>query len=377
MQRNTIQKNSSKAHGDKTIFFVQKSPALAGAQKALLRLARSINGWSPILITSKDGWLTEECKSNGIPVIVHPFPSSRSLEARLIGNRLFARSVAKQCRNHSSDYSLVHGNDHIQSLTSLAIAHALKAPSIVSLRTSRMEQRDFFKYGCHRHARIVAVGHELYRHAGQWYPSSQLRLIEDGIDAGEINPHPICAQAFPRSVLVLGSAEPNKGWRDVVDALAHLEAQGQGADIEFVFLGNDCGKDVYKAVGAERLKTFRIRHLPVTRVFQDTVRAFELAIHPSHMESFGLALIETLAAGVPVLSSRTGAAGRVIDSPDFLFEPRNIKELAAKISGLLKDFSTAPTMVSQAQDIIRRRYCTSRTAAEYTRIYDETIGLNT
>jgi len=267
---------------------------------------------------------------------------------------------------------LVHGNDHIQSLFSLAVAKVLGVPSVLTLRTPGMSRRDFLKYRCRDHQRIVAVGSDLHKKVCGWCSDPLPDLIENGVDEQEINPCTPVSAVFPPSVVVPGSTEPRKGWRDLVDALVFLEEKGQGAGVEFALLGNDYGQNVLETVGADRLKKIRLKYLPLTADFKKCVSSFLFAVHPSRSESFGMALLEILAAGVPVLTARTGVAGQVIQDERFLFQPQNPKDLAAKLESLIADFSGADRMVTYAQNTIRKQYCVSRTVAQYIKLYSET-----
>ena len=360
----------------RTIFYIQQSPALAGSQKSLLRLMKALDEcWRPVLIIGSDGWLTSEARAAGIPVIVYPFPSSRSFKARLFGNWFFGRTVAKLCSPHIDGGCLVHGNDHIQSLLALALARALRVPSVLTVRSGAMNRRDFLKYGCDRHSRVVAVGEKLHQRICDWGQSLNIALIENGVNDAEIIPPAGNIRRFPSTVLVPGSIPEFKGWRDLVDALVLLEERGAGAAVEFQLLGNNNGLDVAEAVGSARLKTFRIRHIPLTNDFRKTACAYPFAIHPSRSESFGMALLEVLAAGVPVLTSRTGVAERVVTDSRFLFEPSNPVDLAEKLASLMSDFSGADQVVRRAQEIIRKQYCVSRTAAQYMELYQSVMSL--
>lgn len=361
--------------GSQTVLFVQNSPSLAGSQKSLLRLMNALlDSWMPVLICGSEGWLTEEAREALIPVVVHPFPSSRSLEGRLGGNWLFGRKIARLCASAGFQPALIQANDHIQSLSALSIARALCCPSILTVRSGGMSRRDFEKYGGRHHHRVIAVGRNLYQKIQVWSPALSVSLIENGVEEEEVRAPRAIPSAFPRKVLVPGNAAEGKGWRDLADALTLLEERGRGQHIEFVLLGNDYGQNVADVVGTSRLKQFRIRHMPLTPDFKAAVGQYQFAVNSSRFESFGMALLEVLAAGIPVLSSRTGVADQVIADERFLFEPRNTKELAKKLAVLFDDFSGAEPMIRHAQQVIQSQYCVSRTAAQYMEIYRDVMN---
>jgi len=65
------------------------------------------------------------------------------------------------------------------------------------------------------------------------------------------------------------------------------------------------------------------------------VLGYDLVINPSRMESFGTAAIEVLAAGVPLLSSRTGVIEQVQESAEMLFPPHRPEALASALKNVL------------------------------------------
>ncbi|MDA3972327.1 MAG: glycosyltransferase [Desulfobulbaceae bacterium] len=64
-------------------------------------------------------------------------------------------------------------------------------------------------------------------------------------------------------------------------------------------------------------------------------KAFDLFVLSSAVEPFGLVLVEAMVAGVPVLSSRTGGGGEILDRDDFLFPIADVGLCEQRILALL------------------------------------------
>jgi glycosyltransferase involved in cell wall biosynthesis len=66
---------------------------------------------------------------------------------------------------------------------------------------------------------------------------------------------------------------------------------------------------------------------------------FDLILLPSDQETFGLVLIEAMAAGVAIVGSNTGGVPEIIEDGvnGFTFTPNDIKGLSEKIKTILTD----------------------------------------
>jgi glycosyltransferase involved in cell wall biosynthesis len=96
--------------------------------------------------------------------------------------------------------------------------------------------------------------------------------------------------------------------------------------------------------------------------FQELVRSYDLVIHPSREESFGLAMVEILAAGVPLLSSRAGVIEQIQENPALLFAPQNPRDQAEKIRHLWRHWAEVDFGLEACQRSIRRRFLTETIA---------------
>jgi glycosyltransferase involved in cell wall biosynthesis len=105
--------------------------------------------------------------------------------------------------------------------------------------------------------------------------------------------------------------------------------------------------------------------------FRDLLRQYDLVVVPSRMECFGTAAMETLAAGVPLLSTQTGAVVSVLSNIELLVPPARPDLLAAALRNIFERWSEIDFGVEAAQEEIRRRYLIDHAAERLDAIYGE------
>jgi glycosyltransferase involved in cell wall biosynthesis len=236
-----------------------------------------------------------------------------------------------------------------------------------------MTQRDYIKYRCGEYELIAAVGDELCARAQGWDPSQSIRLIHDGLQADEfmsVKPKPEHALA---KVLVIGSPLDWKGWADLTQALYLLEQGNALPPMSFDFTGNrpEPGANDLKL---ERLRSHRCNFLGRVEGFRELVRSYDLVINPTRMESFGMAALEVLAAGVPLLSSRTGVIEQVQCQNDMLFPPHQPQALAEALKSVILRWKEVDPGVSAAQEKIHRLFSIDNTADRVSEAYERLLA---
>lgn len=357
----------------KRVLFLQKRAHRAGAQTCLARMLRhpGMRQWNPVLVCGEAGWLTAECERHGVGVLIEPFPSSRALTARLWGNAAFARRVAARVTALPGTPVIVHANDHWEGLIGLAVTRELRARSVMHLRSPGMREADYRKYRCGDYDSIVAVGDEIQARTQRWEGAKTIRLVHDGIEPSEFGPPKLKPTAFPKRVLVLGSPLDWKGWADLTEALFQLEQAGALPEMQFDFTGAqpDSARNDLKL---GRLRRAQCRFLGRVEQFRDLVLDYDLAIHPSRMETFAMAAVEVLAAGVPLLTTRTGILEQVQEQARWLVPPHQPTVLAAALRELMEDWTELDADVVHCQANLRAKFLVEHTVvkltAEFTRL---------
>jgi len=76
----------------------------------------------------------------------------------------------------------------------------------------------------------------------------------------------------------------------------------------------------------------------------------DVSLCPSIYEGFGFALVESMAAGCPVICSSSGSHPEIAGGAAILFDPGNADELASHIRSLLADASLASKLRLKGRD---------------------------
>lgn len=215
--------------------------------------------------------------------------------------------------------------------------------------------------------RIVAVSGAV-RDAliAQGADPAAVRVIPGGVDLGpyEQAPPPVAGV-----VGALGRLEREKGFDVLLEAMARLRGEAR------LLLGGDGSQRQALAARVEA------EGLPVELVgFVDDVPAFlgrtGVFVVPSRSEGLGLVAVEAMAAGRPVVASRTGGLPEVVVDGEtgLLVAPEDPDGLARAIRMLLADPERSARMGAAGRERARALFSAERMAAETAALYEELIA---
>ena len=103
----------------------------------------------------------------------------------------------------------------------------------------------------------------------------------------------------------------------------------------------------------------------------------DLFLLPSVKESFGLAALEAMAAGVPVIASRTGGVPEVVEDgvTGFLCAERDVSGMAAAALKLLSDETLHAQFARAARKRAVTEFSERKAVPLYQRVCDEALSL--
>jgi len=162
-----------------------------------------------------------------------------------------------------------------------------------------------------------------------------------------------------------------KGHGDLVAAVAAIAADFP--DAAWVLVGRDAG-----SLEAARALAGKLGVLPLLRFagprsdVPDFLRAADLFVHPSHQEGFSNAILEAMAAGLPVVACDVGGNPEaVVDGgTGRLVPPRCPARLAAAMAELLGDEGKRREMGEAGRRRAEERFSLGRMVAEVEAMYE-------
>ncbi len=116
-----------------------------------------------------------------------------------------------------------------------------------------------------------------------------------------------------------------------------------------------------------------VRNLP------PLLRASDLFLLPSAHESFGLAALEAMSCGVPVVGSRTGGLPEVVEHgvTGLLAAPGDVDEMAALVLRALSDDALRASLSRAARDRAVRLFRAEPVLARWEAIYEDVVRAGT
>jgi glycosyltransferase involved in cell wall biosynthesis len=343
---------------------------IGGAEQQLRLLAQQMAAETHVVTLTEPGRVAAGLRADGVPVT----------HLGMRGNRDV--SVLPRLVRHirSGRYDLVHTHLYRACLYGrlaariagvhavVATEHSLGSDQIEGRALSR-GTRALYLAGERLGRCTVAVSPSVAGRLEDWgVPSARIRVVPNGIDSGRF--------AF--------SAEGRRAARERLgvrfDALiravaavpeARLVLVGEGAErARLLRTAQQCGADPRVTLTGACLDP-PAPHAPAGSSLPDLLSAMDVFVSNSPDEAFGLAVVEALAAGLPVLYASCPAIADL--PPDAVPAARLISGAHDELSRLLQDLSTAPPGRRAPADAVLR-YDIAHSAQQLMSVYEDVLN---
>lgn len=198
-------------------------------------------------------------------------------------------------------------------------------------------------------------------------PQARIRVVPNGIDIGA---YARATRRTPRRVITtVANLRPIKGHDALLQAaVAVLSAR---PDAVFQLAGEGPLRPALEArarsLGIER----QIRFLGQCGDVAGVLRDSDVFVLPSLMEAFPNALMEAMAAGLPVVATEVGGIPELIehDRNGLLVPPGRPDALAGALLALIDDPARADRLAAAARTTVEQRYSFDQMVREFESLY--------
>ena len=321
------------------------------------------------LVADPNGRLFAACEPLGI-----------TRHAAVIRNDLDLRCVPKLRRLIGTGrYDIVHVHTKRAHALSLWLPHTAKRPRYVATRRmDYAEPRNWYTH-CLYNRRVdgvVAISQsigDLLIAAG--VDAEKIRVIASGIDVEKFANAPSAQERAAGQIIVgsMGVLEERKGHRFLLAAAAELTARG--LNLQYRVAGDGGLRRSLEQQAAELGLLDSVQFSGFVTDSADFLASVDLFVMPSLFEGLGVAALEAMAAGKPVIATRVGGlAESVLDGvTGLLIAPQDARALADAIEKLVRDPSLALALGSRGAQRVRQHYSLEQMARRNEDYYYELL----
>src|SRR5213080_4782683 len=213
------------------------------------------------------------------------------------------------------------------------------------------------------------------------HPRARLRVAPNGIDCDRVDAPPSAAD-----VAAARAALGDPAGRPVVLELArrkdqHVLLEGLAAlqrPVVVACVGIEADPAL-RAIERTLPERHRVVYVPFTERPLAFARLANVSALPSRIEGLSIALLETMALGLPAVASRAGGNPDVITSGEtgVLVPPLDPSAWAGALERVLGDREFAQRIARAGRDRVRREFTLERTAERTEAVYREALARRT
>jgi glycosyltransferase involved in cell wall biosynthesis len=359
-----------------TVLHLSSSSGPGGAEAVVVSLAAALDPsrYRSVVGLFRDGWLRERCERLGLETHIVRMNGILDLGwVRRFTGLLRGRGVA-----------LIHAHEFDANTYGTLAGRLAGLPVVATVHgrsyyADRGRRRLAYRV-VSRAAAMVAVSEDVKRFVVEstGVSTTRVRVVHNGVDAGP--PVAEAAKAGLRATLrvrhgervvtVVGSLYPVKGHRHLLDAAPQILVSCPST--VFLIAGRgECEaalKQQAQRLGIEA----RVRFLGLREDVGALLAISDVFVLPSLSEGLSIAILEAMAAGKPVVTTRVGGNPELVvhGETGVLVPPGEAGPLALAVTGVLTNAVEARRLGANGLEHVRRHFSMAAMMKAYESIYD-------
>jgi glycosyltransferase involved in cell wall biosynthesis len=263
-------------------------------------------------------------------------------------------------------------------MVAVPLARILGIPvTVAAHEVDRPVDPDHLRY-VQRYADSITVDSSEYKR--QWIKltgsEEKLSLVHQGVDLSEFGDVSHRESSERVRLVSVARLVPHKRVADGIKALGQLLKRGVDAEYRIVSDGPERARleTLRSKLGLDDRVHF-LGFLPRAELIAELM-ASDVLLHPSEAEGFGIAVIEGMAAGLPVVVAISGGVKDIVEHGSFgyLYEPGDIDALVEYIAQLANEPAKRQLFGRVARSAAETRFSWERHMTGMYRVWDQVLA---
>lgn len=225
-------------------------------------------------------------------------------------------------------------------------------------------------------SRVIAVSKAVEKNllAQNIFPKEKIRVVHNGIEIN--NEQTIKTSRNTFLIGTVGELKELKGHEEFIRAAALLVKKFD--DVHFVIVGSDNSKKKVNAQKFEKLCVDlkikeRVKFINWIEPLRDFLSSLDVFVSASRSESFGLAIVEAMNCGLPVVATKTEGACEIIKSEKtgLLVDVGDVNAISNAVESLLKDKEKRKALGDAALQDVCERFSLEKMIEETLEVYQD------
>lgn len=211
-----------------------------------------------------------------------------------------------------------------------------------------------------------------YRISGK----NKIEMIPNGIDVGSVSQkNNYSPEKNIFKFIYVARLDMRKGHTDLLKAWKHASFDFPA---ELHLIGGDSSdgeivKEINEQIAKSKEKKI-IWHGDVRNV-NKILQSFDAAVFPSHVEGFSIALLEKMAAGLPIIVSDIPSFKSVVQDGEngIFFKKQDVSDLVQKMTLIANDLGLREKIGKGALKLVTEKYTLEKMTQSYRAVYEKLI----
>ena len=366
------------AQGPLRVALLLESDGPGGAETMLLNLGEELRRRGhevlPIGPAGRAGWLGDRFRERGFA------PESYVLRRAIDPSCM--RQIIGMLRSHR--IQVAHSHEFGMAVYGAFAARRAGIRHVITMHGGRYyaeqrRRRSALRWAARRSDALVAVSEATAADLRRTLrlPDDEVRVVHNGIPvrAGSRTAvrSELALQENELLIVAVGNLYPVKGHAVLLRALGELQRSGvlDSVPWRLALAGRGEEEAKLRVLASEEGIAERVTLLGYREDVPDILAAADLFVMPSLSEGLPLALVEAMAAGLPVVVSDVGGVPEVAvpGREAVLVPPGDPARLAVGLASLLRDPGARAAMGVAARDRAHRDFSVSTMCEAYERLY--------